>query len=360
MSAHENCESRGDMSVEEFRAMRVSQLVSDMKNLQQQAQQLVVETAPAEPASAVRPLNTKARQSPYLNGPARTPVSDAEVPWCFEFDWQNGEEYSPVKYTAPSVAKQPIWADPEDTTRILFNFRDRKSHEGLYRLTGMGIPMNPRGRTGMIGRGSLGRWGPNHAADPIVARWKRDANGKAIGFEFVAIKRKDNGEWAIPGGMVDAGEQVSVTLKREFGEEALNTLEMTAAGKAAALAKVERLFANGLEVYKGYVDDPRNTDNAWMETVAMLFFDSDGTLTTNFKLQAGDDAGGVRWATYEAGMPLYASHTEFIARAFELAKSTYPPVVVTQPVSACLCRQQKGFTSGWCGVAGGGVPACDH
>ena len=29
---------------------------------------------------------------------------------------------------------------------------------------------NPVGRTGMIGRGLLGKWGPNHAADPIVTR----------------------------------------------------------------------------------------------------------------------------------------------------------------------------------------------
>jgi hypothetical protein len=26
----------------------------------------------------------------------------------------------------------------------------------------------------------------------------------------------------------------------------------------------------------------------------------------------------------------------------------------------CHCRAAKGFTDGWCGVAGGGVPACDH
>ena len=30
---------------------------------------------------------------------------------------------------------------------------------------------NPVGRTGMVGRGLLGRWGPNHAADPIVTRY---------------------------------------------------------------------------------------------------------------------------------------------------------------------------------------------
>jgi hypothetical protein len=27
---------------------------------------------------------------------------------------------------------------------------------------------------------------------------------------------------------------------------------------------------------------------------------------------------------------------------------------------ACPCRAEKGLTTGWCGVAGGGVPACDH
>ena len=27
------------------------------------------------------------------------------------------------------------------------------------------------GRTGMTGRGLLGRWGPNHAGDPIVTRY---------------------------------------------------------------------------------------------------------------------------------------------------------------------------------------------
>jgi hypothetical protein len=26
----------------------------------------------------------------------------------------------------------------------------------------------------------------------------------------------------------------------------------------------------------------------------------------------------------------------------------------------CACRSAKGLTSGWCGVAGGGVPGCEH
>ena len=34
-----------------------------------------------------------------------------------------------------------------------------------------GRPRNPIGRTGITGRGQLGKWGPNHAADPIVTRY---------------------------------------------------------------------------------------------------------------------------------------------------------------------------------------------
>ena len=30
------------------------------------------------------------------------------------------------------------------------------------------------------------------------------------------------------------------------------------------------------------------------------------------------------------------------------------------PRNLCMCRSQRGFTEGWCGVAGGGVPACEH
>lgn len=30
------------------------------------------------------------------------------------------------------------------------------------------------------------------------------------------------------------------------------------------------------------------------------------------------------------------------------------------PRNLCMCRNQQGLTEGWCGVAGGGVPACEH
>ena len=72
-----------------------------------------------------------------------------------------------------------------------------------------GAPLNPLGRTGLTGRGLLGKWGPNHAADPIVTRFHPQTGQ----LQMVAIKRKDTGDWAIPGGMVDAGEKVPTAVQ---------------------------------------------------------------------------------------------------------------------------------------------------
>lgn len=47
---------------------------------------------------------------------------------------------------------------------------------------------------------------------------------------------------------MDAGEQLSVTLKREFGEEALNSLEVADNKRDNIKKCVDHLFENGTEV----------------------------------------------------------------------------------------------------------------
>jgi len=47
---------------------------------------------------------------------------------------------------------------------------DRRSYLKIYRVVD-GIPQNPVGRTGIIGRGVLPRWGPNHAGLAVVTRY---------------------------------------------------------------------------------------------------------------------------------------------------------------------------------------------
>ena len=173
-------------------------------------------------------------------------------------------------------------------------------------------PRNPRGRTGLCMRGMLGKWGPNHAADPIVTRWDPTHPGERK-LQMVVIKRKDTGDWAIPGGMVDEGETVSETLKREFMEEACAV--NAHATKESNKKLVNDPFKSGVVVYQGYVDDPRNTDNAWMETTA-YHFHCDHKQARLLKLEAGDDAGKVKWVDISADSAdynhLYASHRDWV------------------------------------------------
>jgi len=266
-------------------------------------------------------VHTKCRQEFYQPQVSRYQVPDSAVDWS-----QPSPHYQPTEFTA-SFVLTAVWADPDlavENFTPLWNSLDGKvnrvSHEGEYQVSEAGRPLNIKGRTGLSGRGVLGKWGPNHAADPVVTRWRRDERGEVVRdptsgknvLEFVSIQRKDTGEWAIPGGMVDPGEKVSVTVKREFMEEALDSTG-TAKDKLDSLSTmVDEFFAGGEEVYKGYVDDPRNTDNAWMETVAFSFHDDTGSKVGQFPLTAGDDAANICWMELSSQISVYASHKKML------------------------------------------------
>lgn len=113
--------------------------------------------------------------------------------------------------------------------------------------------------------------------------------------------------WAIPGGMVDPGEKISTTLKREFIEETLRH-----ANESTELT-IDAFFSkNATEVYSGYVDDPRNTDNAWMETTACNFHDDSGNTLNALSFEAGSDAKNVKWLDIDHNLNLYANHKTFV------------------------------------------------
>ncbi|XP_044016806.1 ADP-ribose pyrophosphatase, mitochondrial [Aphidius gifuensis] len=281
--------------------------------------------------NTIKMLHNNCRGGIYQSSKVqRFQVPDDKVDWSIDYP-----EYNPPDYTSSVVVGKP-WADldiDDPSFKPKWNQIDgkinRHCHNGIYKFDDNNRPINPAGRTGIRGRGLLGRWGPNHAADPIVTRWKRDIAGnitinnesKKQILQFIGIKRKDTGEWAIPGGMVDAGEVISLTLKREFMEEALNSIGKTPEQLSIITDSINKLFSNGEEIYKGYVDDPRNTDNSWMETCAMNFHDDDGSLVGSIPLEAGDDASNVRWIDIEQNLNLYANHINFIQLTVEKKKA---------------------------------------
>lgn len=248
--------------------------------------------------------------------PARAKVT--KVSWS-----EADPTYKPIEFTHKAVLdndctkKDKGWADPAVVTpefRKLMEERPSNAIvEGGKVIMVDGFPRNPIGRTGMTGRGLLGKYGPNYAADPLVTRF--DPEKKTL--QMVAIQRGDTGQWAIPGGMVDAGEAVSVTLRREFIEEARN---LAKEDEKEVTEKLDRLFASGGKaVYVGYVDDPRNTDIAWMETMCVHFHIDDEYLAKNLSLVSGDDAVKARWLDITDDEPdfknLYASHRDMVVEA---------------------------------------------
>lgn len=243
----------------------------------------------------------------------------------------SASSYSPKEYTAPFIlenAKQGAFigdngrfADDPDVTKITDwnSSYKRTSHAGPITFDENGRPLNPMGKTGVTGRGALGLWGPNHAADSIVTR--SGANGAT---EVLLIQRKDTGQWALPGGMVEDEKNVFNVALNELAEEAL-VLESSAGAKKLHRetidSKVEKLkqlqcFQDAKNTFKGVVDDPRNTDNAWVETEAWnVHLGSEETAALH--LQAGDDARDARWVavTPENIDNLYASHSKIIRTA---------------------------------------------
>jgi ADP-ribose pyrophosphatase len=288
--------------------------------------------------------------------PERFKVPDEKVEWSVKW-----EDYKPIEYTAQVVfdfdrdVRPGGWADPKEPTGVPPNeWNNRHSYEGELVFNRTGRPRNPRGRTGMSGRGLLGKWGANHAADPIVTRYDpAGPSGKDGGprkLQMVAIRRRDTGEWAIPGGMVDAGEAVSLTVKREFKEEAGNLRDE---GERERFNKLtDELFKQDTVVYLGYVDDPRNTDHAWMETTAYHFHCPD-EFGGMLPLASGDDAAAVMWLNVDAGeqkyAKLYADHKVWVDRVQENLKNRPPP----QPQNPPPPLSHQGSGSG--GGGGGGV-----
>ena len=226
--------------------------------------------------------------------------------------------YSPNEFKHSSIVGQG-WTDPDDiasTTVDVFgqppvdsnwtkqDLPQLRSYEGPIIIDDdTGRPINPMLRTGITNRGVLGQWGCNYAADPILL-WIQDGYLTSLMIERSDVTN-DSGvhPFAIPGGMVDAGQDVSITLLKELLEECggFNPKDLEPFKNLRSFVEGVRnnqqinknpdffeaavqLFGDptiknsrpkGIQAYKGYVDDSRNTDNAWMETSAVGYFISD-------------------------------------------------------------------------------------
>ena len=251
----------------------------------------------------------KALISPYPGTDIeRAPVPAEAYPWSIELP-----DYQPVEHTNPAFIgpNRPPYAQSERVQEVI-DTHELGGIKSFYAIQHGGTelrPLNPMGRTGLSGRGTLGHWGANPAVDALLIR----QNPETATPEIFLIWRRADKMHALPGGMQE-GDELTTALKKEVREEV---------GPAIAALLPEKSKSI---VYRGYVDDPRNTDNAWMETTAFaLFFDQDQAKKMPVKLAPTDtgevDAGKGGWFPLmpllnPAGdsQKLYGSHGQIIQR----------------------------------------------
>ncbi|CAF4398176.1 unnamed protein product [Rotaria socialis] len=154
-----------------------------------------------------------------------------------------------------------------------------------YRLDNqLAVPLNPMGRTGIRGRGALIRWGPNKSIMAVVTRWKSHrgqfavVDGQRI-LEALVFKDKLTNDWKLPGGKILGVESPYGAVCRSFNKLAfkdndsehslsLEENDMIEHFESFARSSTGTLGPTGFEshmIYRGYIDDIRNTDNAWTE-----------------------------------------------------------------------------------------------
>ncbi len=172
-----------------------------------------------------------------------------------------------------------------------------------FGLDAAGLPVNPREPDLPAGRGDLWHWGEAVAADAIVTAI--DPTGAR---RILMVERADGHGWALPGGMLDAGETHEAAAGRELAEE--TGLDLSPA-----------LFVSRP---RRYVPDPRAGRGAWVVTVpsvAVLHTD------TPPAVDGRDDAARAEWlpaGTYAAlaaavearGSRVFPAHVDLLR--FEL------------------------------------------
>lgn len=254
---------------------------------------------------------------------------------------------NPPEYTNPSVIGKP-WADPVRKPSWKWNKDRRQCNAGIsYATDENNLARNPFGNYGVNGRGSLGRYGPNHAVDIAPCRVMRNKNGEMT-LHVLGILRQDSGMPALCGGFVEFEKngqghypyhklaqfksqtyemfeemisgsvplmpEYATGLQEQFARAGQNLTARRQIITQRKLLQVQQedpeflenlhyRVMNAHECYHGPVlSSSRNTNHSWMETRLSWFLmdekewedmRSGGKFAYDFV--AGDDAAAVLW-----------------------------------------------------------------
>lgn len=174
--------------------------------------------------------------------PERQRVPRRLAPWTLECP-----DYMPPYYARPGegdagepadLAPAHTSGDPEDA---------------------LGRQLNPAGRTGIAGRGQMSRWGANPAVSVIVLRLERQPA------EIMLGRRDGPKGFALPSLFLQAEESALEGLWRIIQETTGYKLELD-----EARGLFEGLY-DAQVLYRGHLNEPRQTDHAWFDVRVFLF-----------------------------------------------------------------------------------------
>jgi ADP-ribose pyrophosphatase len=191
--------------------------------------------------------------------PVRQRISIDEALWIMDCD-----SYDPPYHVDESVLRNDRtvteggWADPEniDSIREALAAREARFRDEE------GRPLNPRGRTGIAGRGLLGMWGANLSVAAVMIRTSTVTGD----LEVLLGEIEETSRLELPKGFLVPDEDIDEGLLRVIESET---------GWRPTLAA--RFLS------EGYTFDPRQTDHAWVERRTYLLSSDEAELPDLFE-----------------------------------------------------------------------------
>jgi hypothetical protein len=209
-------------------------------------------------------VHTAARMCPYnQQSCSKFPVEDKAVPWNCKFDAYESTVVRGSKYDFDTTGSEEI-----ECRRLL---------------------RNPKGRTGACGRGELKYWGANYARHAVVTRVDSCSGRTQVLLYKSALGISGDWYFQLPNRFLEDNDSVNVgpedlvlefikaVLARSMSDECVSKIQDCVTGEIQTYEMLEKIL---VELFRqvnvvhpdkkldhiGYCDDPRNTDEAWIET----------------------------------------------------------------------------------------------
>jgi len=274
----------------------------------------------------------------------RLVLTKDQVQWKHKMD-----EYKPPYFDNESIPH----LDPTTPGEITFNQVDtagvdRVSVAGRYSVVG-GFPRNPKGRTGLGGRGNLPRWGPNKMSITIVSRYKelstghgKDAsmpggiinkNGQPV-LEVLLLKMEGSTHHVFPQGFMAPNETTRHAHQRVLLDLCFDYNNISKTAQKPLLTSIDGAFKQYKEVARSYMDDSMNTDNAWIEIVVASVHDTDNNINQAFKKGRGVEEA--EWVSVVEKPNLHSNMSVILKKTLTMLKAYNPYAAAEIDLTAVL------------------------